>query len=184
MKSITFYYLKLSSLSVLFFPMLLLAQDKVDKPEVYYPATREEIAAGGDSDVGGIRLPEPSITTLISQVFVFLVVLAGGAFLLRNYARRGKLTLKPNKSDQGLLVSETKPLGNKQFLVVVEYGPQKILLGVGPGMINHLCYLNNPYDASAVSAYEEEEQTQVVEKPKSRNEDMPLPPMPPNWKDS
>jgi hypothetical protein len=37
-------------------------------------------------------------------------------------------------------------LGNKQYLVVVEYDGQKILLGVGPGMINKLCYLGSAFE--------------------------------------
>ena len=35
-------------------------------------------------------------------------------------------------------------LGHRQFLVVVEYENQKMLLGVGPGTIEHLCYLEMP----------------------------------------
>jgi|GEM_PF-1993594 len=127
------------------------AQEDGAKPEVYYPSAGKAIAQGSaGTDGKQLAMPPPSTLTLLSQVFVFLLVLGGGALLLRNYALKGKFSLKNQTSGQRLVVSETKVLGNKQFLVVVEYGAQKMLLGVGPGMINHLCYLNSPFEDGAL----------------------------------
>lgn len=133
----------------------LYAQDD-DTPEVYYPSTTSApFAAGqqtGATDIVGD--PKPSVIFLASQVIVFLIVLAGGVYLLIYYYKRGGLKPKSIANSQ-LLVSETKVLGNKQFLAVVEYGDQKMLLGVGPGMINHLCYLKNPYEEQALFGKED-----------------------------
>ena len=40
-------------------------------------------------------------------------------------------------------VSDCKPLGNRQFLVVAEYGSDKHLIGVSSGKIEHLAKLES-----------------------------------------
>lgn len=85
----------------------------------------------------------PSTTKLMTQTLFFLIVLASVAFGVLYLSKKGRLSLPSRNREGGLKVCETKMLGNKQFLMVVEYGDQKMLLGVGPGMINHLCYLND-----------------------------------------
>ena len=50
-----------------------------------------------------------------------------------------------------LKVEETKPLGNRQFLVVASYEGQKFLLGVVPGRIEFLSALR-PDETSGKSA--------------------------------
>lgn len=167
MKTVNLSIFFLCLLSICLIAQQLHAQD--EKPDVYYPSTSEEIDARGNQKNSLSDMPLPSTLTLMSQVFVFLIVLGGVALLLRNFARKGKLTLKPNMDGQGLVVAETKALGNKQFLVVVEYGSQKILLGVGPGMINHLCYLTTPF----------EDREPMKEEHDFSREKAGLPPLPP-----
>jgi flagellar protein FliO/FliZ len=56
-------------------------------------------------------------------------------------------------SDRKLLVLETRPLGNKQYLLVVGYEDTRMLLGVTPGKIDYLCPLDSttpPADFSAM----------------------------------
>lgn len=71
-------------------------------------------------------------------VVLLLALFAGGAWLLRNgmpgfnAARRG---------ERRLHIRETRGLGGRQFLVVAEYDGRKLLLGVCPGRIDHLCTL-------------------------------------------
>jgi flagellar biogenesis protein FliO len=80
---------------------------------------------------------EPNLTWAVYLFLLMVVVLVG----LWVYQRRGgNLPVRLGTSGE-LKICETKPLGNRQFLVVVAYGEQKMLLGVAPGMINHLCYL-------------------------------------------
>lgn len=124
-----------------------------EKPDVYYPSTGNQGTSNASSSDDGRSpeaLPPPSTWVLFSQVVVFLILMGGAAFYLRNYAKGGGLKMKSRKGGgPGLVIAETKTLGNKQFLVVVEYGAQKMLIGVAPGTINHLCYLNNAYDDKA-----------------------------------
>ncbi|MCX7713502.1 MAG: flagellar biosynthetic protein FliO [Chthoniobacterales bacterium] len=57
-------------------------------------------------------------------------------FLVKNF--RFNLLNKKNKI---LNIQEIQPLGNRQFLAVVEYGNKKVLLGISPGRIDFLCDL-------------------------------------------
>ena len=73
-------------------------------------------------------------------------VLAGAGFYL---LRRGQLGRRPGAEvHQRLVLEETRPLGNKQFLAVAAYGEKRLLLSVCPGRIDFLCRLD---DASATA---------------------------------
>jgi flagellar protein FliO/FliZ len=70
-----------------------------------------------------------------------LGLFAGGAYLIRN----GFTVFQPKaKGDRKLVISETRVLGNRQFLIVAEYESRKMLLGVCPGRIDYLCTLAEP----------------------------------------
>lgn len=73
-------------------------------------------------------------------VYFFLLVglLAGGLFFYRNGF--GALAQK-NKTARKLEITETRMLGNRQFLMVAEYEGRKMLIGVCPGRIDYLCNL-------------------------------------------
>ena len=56
--------------------------------------------------------------------------------------KRGVLR-KPFANKEGKLkVAESRMLGNRQYIMVVEYEDKKILLGVGPGKIDYLTSLD------------------------------------------
>ncbi len=81
---------------------------------------------------------------IVGRILIYLGILGGLGYAALYFVRQSKsggikMRLKGNKG--GLVLKETHTLGNKQFLVVVEYEGQKFLLGVGPGMINKLCDL-------------------------------------------
>ena len=79
-----------------------------------------------------------SMSRSVFMIFAVLVVMAVVGYL----AKRGKLPIK-GITDSGVLrIKETRMLGNKQFLVVVEHQDRKMLLGVGPGFISYLCPLS------------------------------------------
>ena len=84
---------------------------------------------------------------------LFLLIVLGGLWL---YFRKSGFSLKTMATASQLRIRETKALGNRQFLVVVEYGEQRMLLGVAPGMINHLCYLEDPDGIEAIEASDTE----------------------------
>ncbi len=49
-----------------------------------------------------------------------------------------------SKEERKLQILEMRPLGNRQFLVVVGYEDTRMLLGVTPGKIDYLCPLDSP----------------------------------------
>lgn len=108
-----------------------------DGEEVIYPKENIEstLIQGGSKSNSNYYLERIFIVTLLGITGV-----GGVCFYLW---RKGKFSLNPRSNDNRLKLCETKMLGNKQFLVVVEYETQKMLLGVGPGTISHLCYLGS-----------------------------------------
>ncbi len=66
---------------------------------------------------------------------VALLLAAGGAWVLVQRRQGGPLA---NRSEKKLHVAETRPLGNRQYLVVADYEGQRFLLGVTPGQIQML----------------------------------------------
>ena len=77
---------------------------------------------------------------------LLLVALLGvGSYFLRNGFA---LPAMKNKGVRKLTVSETRMLGNRQFLVVAEYEGRRMLLGVCPGRIELLSELGNKTNES------------------------------------
>lgn len=102
-----------------------------------------------------------SVSTMgmLSQVLIFLLLVAAAAFLAVRFMnkRRG---LGTGRAGQGtpLSVEQTHSLGNRQYLVVVHYGSQDLLLGVSPGHIQTLSHHPQPQypstrGASGASTY-------------------------------
>ena len=81
------------------------------------------------------------------QIFAyFLLIVAlllGGLFLTRS-----GFSLLPRKArgERKLVISETRTLGNRQFLIVAEYENRKMLIGVCPGRIDYLSTLSGGSD--------------------------------------
>lgn len=74
-------------------------------------------------------------------LFLFMAFVLVGLWL---WSKKRGLPIKGvGGSGQNLHIKETKALGNRQYLMVVGYGGQKMLLGVTQGSINHLCYLDD-----------------------------------------
>ncbi len=70
---------------------------------------------------------------------VLLLAVAGGWLLWKNRQR-----VVASGEVGRLAVTETKSLGNRQFLVVASYDGKKFLLGVCPGRIELLSPLTDP----------------------------------------
>ena len=85
---------------------------------------------------------DPDWTSLTLRSVGFLMILALVAY---GVTRLGKGRFKDNlrgiKSDGKIILSDCRPLGNRQFIIVAQYGMQKHLLGVSPGKIEHLTKL-------------------------------------------
>jgi flagellar biogenesis protein FliO len=74
-----------------------------------------------------------------------LAALAGAAIYLIKFGI--PLHRNRSKDDRKLQVHEMRPLGNRQFLIVVGYEDTRMLLGVTPGKIDYLCPLDSPSSA-------------------------------------
>ena len=87
-------------------------------------------------------LDAPTVSSwLWRRVIGFLGILAAGGYFLtqQNKKRRFKSSFRGNEK---VIVSDTCPLGNRQFLVVAECGNEKFLLGVSPSNVSHLATLS------------------------------------------
>jgi len=83
-----------------------------------------------------------------SLIFLFAFVLAaGGVWLL---VQRRKAGPSGGRGARKLQIDETRPLGNRQYLVVADYDGKKFLLGVTPGRIEML----TPLDTAAAKTGE------------------------------
>ncbi|MGB8170742.1 MAG: flagellar biosynthetic protein FliO [Chthoniobacteraceae bacterium] len=84
--------------------------------------------------------PATGGTFQLAIYFVLLVsLLGGGVYVMRNGL--GFLQPKP-KGPRKLDITETRMLGNRQFLIVAEFEQRKMLIGVCPGRIDYLCTLS------------------------------------------
>ncbi len=80
----------------------------------------------------------PSAASLLTTFLVLAGLCAGGYYFLR---RHPGFSANFKGGARKLVLSESRPLGNRQFLVVVEYENERMLLGVTPGKIDYLCPL-------------------------------------------
>lgn len=86
------------------------------------------------------RSADKGVGQLAVYLFLLLVLFGLGLYVMRN----GLPTLGVGaKSERKLHIEEMRSLGGRQFLVVAEYEGQKMLLGVVPGRIEHLCVLKS-----------------------------------------
>lgn len=110
-----------------------------------------------------VAATEESVPWAQLAAMLGLVGACGGlAWWVHRQRSRGLGTVA---SREGLRVVETRSLGSRQFLVVVDYGDERSLLGVGPGFINFLRPL--PKEISRGSEVAPEE-TPRPEPPRSR----------------
>lgn len=91
--------------------------------------------------------PPESLPRVLSKIVIFLFLFSLGAYMFVRYLKGASLKglglgLSKNKLNK-LQVRETRMLGHKQFLCVVEYEGQKILLGTSPQGMQYLCKLDS-----------------------------------------
>jgi flagellar biogenesis protein FliO len=82
----------------------------------------------------------PDLGDVIPYFALLLVLAGGGIYLVKHGLPARGLR---NAVERKLQISEMRSLGNRQFLVVVEYEENKMLLGVAPGKIDYLCALES-----------------------------------------
>ncbi len=111
-----------------------------EAPAAPAPLPEDRIIYPGRAADGG-ALPAPSAGSGLRGLTTFFGVLAlagaGGWMLWKKRAEAG-----PGREGRLLAVDETRPLGNRQYLVVASYEGRKFLLGVCPGRIDLLSPLD------------------------------------------
>lgn len=86
---------------------------------------------------------------MLACLILLLALFGAGLYFLRN----GIDSLKQrSKAPRKLVISESRMMGNRQFLIVAEYEGKKMLLGVCPGRIDYLCNLGNEPDGDHFSS--------------------------------
>jgi flagellar biogenesis protein FliO len=87
--------------------------------------------------------PAPSLDDL-GRMLGYVVLVGCLVFFSYYFLKHGlPLYRARNSGEKKLHVLEMKSLGNRQFLLVVGYEDQRLLLGVTPGKIDYLCPLDS-----------------------------------------
>lgn len=107
----------------------------------------DDLIADGASGVG-----------MAVTVLGYLIILGGFGVAAWFVYKRGLIGKPFSKGEGKLRIAETRMLGNRQFIMVVEYEDQKILLGVGPGKIDYLTTLSPGLGSGSFPAVEPEPQ--------------------------
>jgi flagellar biogenesis protein FliO len=99
--------------------------------KIYYPASA---TASSPTAACAPASAHPIVTSIF--YLIFLGALGYATYLVW---RRKISPRRTTKADERILdVTTTRPLGNRQFLVVVRYKEKELLLGVGQGFITRL----------------------------------------------
>lgn len=121
------------------------AQDEIapDESTVVYPKNSPaEVSDDSSSPYADLVSEGSSPAAMFLQGFGILIVLGGMVVAVWYLFKRGVLR-KPFANKEGKLkVAESRMLGNRQYIMVIEYEDKKILLGVGPGKIDYLTSLD------------------------------------------
>jgi len=98
------------------------------------------------------KLPNAATAVGLEQfgrILGYLTLFAAIAAVVVYFTKYGlPFSKKTNREERKLQILEMRPLGNRQFLLVVAYEETRILLGVTPGKIDYLC----PLDSSETTA--------------------------------
>lgn len=107
-------------------------------PEVYSPRGDEVVTPAGDISLFTDEGTALGMAVTILGYLIILGCIALGVWIL---FKRGAFQKKEASAEGKLQIVDRKVLGGRQFLMVVEYEDQKVLLGVGPGKIDYLTNL-------------------------------------------
>lgn len=79
--------------------------------------------------------------TLFGYLLMIGALAVAGMWFFRNNPRFQR---RASGLSRTLRIAETRPLGQKQFLTIVECDGQRLLLGISPGKMDFLCRLSRP----------------------------------------
>ena len=124
-------------------PDLIAQSDTVEASQVVYPnSSSSENGEGTEGEVySGILSEGGSPIGMVVTILGYLLILGAMGVAAWYLFKRGVFR-KPFSNKEGKLnIAESRMLGNRQYIMVVEYEDNKILLGVGPGKIDYLTSL-------------------------------------------
>jgi flagellar protein FliO/FliZ len=121
-------FILISFLVLAVLPLVVTAKD-----EVIYPRTAASPGAPAETRSGGS-------VNLITGLLGLACAAGAGWFYWRNRAMGGT---GAGRAVRKLSIAETRPLGNRQHLLVADYDGKKYLLGVCPGRIDLLTALSD-----------------------------------------
>lgn len=118
-------------------------------------ALAQPFSALAQNDAAASPTPMPTVAPLIAPsahandglaqvvmiLFLLVAIGAGAMWFLRNGGLARFAARRNKNAERKLQISETRMLGNRQFLVVAEYEGRKMLIGVCPGRIDYLATL-------------------------------------------
>lgn len=108
-----------------------------EEAKVYYPAQSSPAAL--TSTEGATRAEPGPKTNPVATSILYLVFLGAMGYVAYTlWQKRTHPQATQKLSAQNLQILTTRPLGNRQFLVVVKYNQEELLLGVGQGFITRL----------------------------------------------
>ncbi len=126
----------------LVFPVAF-SQEKSEGEQIIYPRSETTSQDSGSQDnLTGIFGDGETVMGMLLSTLGYLLVLSGFAVAIWFCFKRGLLRKGSKNMGNKLNVLESRMLGNRQFLMVVEYEDNKVLLGVGPGKIDYLTSLS------------------------------------------
>lgn len=121
----------LTALCVFFVAFTAPAAFAADDNKVIFPAGNATATSASSVPAGGGL---GNVTLVVGLVLAAV----GGWFVWR-----GRLSAPLGRDTRQLALSETRSLGNRQYLVVATYEDKKFLLGVCPGRIDLLAPLHD-----------------------------------------
>ncbi len=118
-------------------------EDTADTTQMVYPNSAPEAtdADAGEAVYSDLMSESGSAAGMVVTILGYLVILAGLAVAVWFLFKRGVFRKTFANKEGKLKIAESRMLGNRQYIMVVEYEDNKILLGVGPGKIDYLTSL-------------------------------------------
>jgi flagellar protein FliO/FliZ len=124
-------------------PMSAAPEDtpSIEKPSGTPPAPDSIIYPKNSPDrPAGVAVEKGSDTSRMLIMLIALGLAAAGVWVFVQKRQSGPLAARGQRK---LQIDETRPLGNRQYLIVANYDGKKFLLGVTPGRINLLTPLDS-----------------------------------------
>ncbi len=119
-------------------------EENSEPEQLVYPSSASEGAAdaeGGETVYSDLMSEGGSAAGMVVTILGYLIILGGLGVAAWFLFKRGVIRKPFSNAEGKLKIAESRMLGNRQYIMVVEYEDNKILLGVGPGKIDYLTSL-------------------------------------------